>query len=65
MFPEDFTYHMLMLYYPFFNDNNLTLQRSYVSKLNSPGVGDLINRNQNVFEPAPHNADRYWIQLQT
>ena len=43
MFPEDFIYHMLMLYYLFFNDNDLTLKRSYVSKQNGPGVEELKN----------------------
>lgn len=50
-----------MLYYPFFDENDLTLNGGYVSKLNSPVVRDLTNK---IFEPAFDIVDNYWVQLQ-
>ena len=61
---EDYAHHILMLYYPFFNESDLKLNKSCLLKINSPGVLNIVNRNREIFEPASDIADHYWVQMQ-
>ena len=59
LFPEDYAHHMLMLYYPFFNEGDLKLNNSYLLKISSPGVLNIVNRNREIFEAASDVVDHY------
>ena len=37
---------------------------SYLLKINSPGVLNIVNRNREIFEPASVIVDHYWVQMQ-
>ena len=58
LFREDYTHHMLMLCYPFFNESDLKLINSYLLKINSPGVLNIVNRNREIFEPASETENQ-------
>ena len=60
-FPQDYLHHMLMLYYPVFNEGDLKLNNSFLLKFNSPCVLNIVNRN---FEPASNIVDHYCVQIQ-
>ena len=63
LLPEDYTHHMLILYYPFFNESDLKLNNSYLLKNNNLGVLNIVNRNREIFEPASDIVDHYWVQI--
>ena len=49
--PEEYAYHLLLMYFPFRNDNELKLNNSYAEKLNSSNVLEIINLNRIKVEP--------------
>ena len=49
--PEEYTHHLLFMYFPFRNENELKLNNSYPEKLNSSNVLDIINLNCSKVEP--------------
>ena len=49
--PEQYAYHLLLMYFPFRNDNELKLNNSYAEKLNSSNVLEIINLNRIKVEP--------------
>ena len=49
--PEEYTHHLLFMYFPFRNENELKLNNSYAEKLNSSNVLDIINLNCSKVEP--------------
>jgi len=50
--PELFFHHILMLYYPWREESSLLgRDNSYASKLNEPGVQDIVECNRQIFEP--------------
>ena len=52
-FPEKYAHHLLFMFYPFRNEQNLKYadSGSYCEKLQEPGILDIVNRNKQVFEP--------------
>ena len=64
LFPEDLAHLMLMICYPLFNEINLKLNDSCLSKINSEGVLNIIKRNRDIFEPASNIEDHYWVHMQ-
>lgn len=51
LYPEDYAHHMLFLFYPFRNENELLLNNSYCHKLADPCVLEIVNDNRKNFEP--------------
>ncbi|XP_066925712.1 uncharacterized protein [Clytia hemisphaerica] len=52
-YPEDYAHHLLMLYLPFFDENELLSQEhnNYTAKLLEPGVIERIERNRALIQP--------------
>ena len=44
--PEEYAHHLLFMYFPFRNENELKLNNSYAEKLNSSNVLEIINLNR-------------------
>ena len=42
----------------------MKLNNNYLLKINSPGNLIIVNKNREVFEPAPDIIDYYWVQMQ-
>ena len=55
---------MYILFYPSFDESELTLTGNYNWKAISPGMVDVVNRNRQTLEPASGIVDLYWIQCQ-
>lgn len=55
---------MYILFYPSFDESELTLIGNYNWKAISPGMVDVVNRNRQTLEPASGIVDLYWIQCQ-
>ena len=49
--PEEHAYHVLFMYFPFRNENELKLNNSYAEKLNLSNVLEIINLNRIKVEP--------------
>ena len=49
--PEEYAHHILFMYYPFRDENDLKSNNSYVEKLNQPNVLEVINLNRMKVEP--------------
>ena len=43
--PEEYAHHLLFMYFPFRNENELKLNNSYAEKVNSSNVLEIINLN--------------------
>ena len=52
-YPEKYAHHLLFMYYPFPNEQDLKAFNSgmYTEKLTEAGILDIINANKQVFEP--------------
>ena len=49
--PEEYAHHLLFMYFPFRNENELKLNNSYAEKLNSSNFLEIINLNRVKVEP--------------
>ena len=49
--PEKYAHHLLLMYFPFRNENELKLNNSYAEKVNSSNVLEIINLNHINVEP--------------
>uniref|UniRef100_A0A7M5V9S6 ATP-dependent DNA helicase n=2 Tax=Clytia hemisphaerica TaxID=252671 RepID=A0A7M5V9S6_9CNID len=51
--PEDYAHHLLMLYLPFHDENELLseVEKTYTAKLLEPGVIETIERNRALIQP--------------
>ena len=49
--PEEYAHHILFMYYPFRDENDLKSNNSYAEKLNQPNVLEVINLNRIKVEP--------------
>ena len=51
--PKGYAHHLLFMFYPFRDERELTVGQpsSYSSKLNEPGVVEVINNNKSLVEP--------------
>ena len=49
--PGEYAHHLLFMYFPFRNENELKLNNSYAEKLNSSNVLEIINLNHIKVEP--------------
>lgn len=60
---EEYTHHLMMLFYPFRNETDLLseIESSYVIKLNKPDVLDVVNENKTRFEPWGDMVDNVLI----
>ncbi|XP_066912801.1 uncharacterized protein [Clytia hemisphaerica] len=65
--PEDYAHHLLMLYYPFRNENELLSQEhnSYTQKLCEPGVVEMIERNRALIQPYSGLVDDALVRFRT
>ncbi|XP_066910247.1 uncharacterized protein [Clytia hemisphaerica] len=65
--PEDYAHHLLMLYYPFRNENELLSQEhnSYTQKLFEPGVVEMIERNRALIQPYSGLVDDALVRFRT
>ena len=62
LYPEKYAHHLLMLFFPFRNEeNDLKLDGSYMLKLSEPDVLEIVNSNRELFEP---NSELVEIALQ-
>ena len=52
LYPEEYAHHMLFLFYPFRNENELFSENSYRQKLAEPEVIITVNENKKIFEPS-------------
>ena len=67
IYPERCAYHLLFLFYPFYNESELLLGNppSYVNKLDEEGVIDIINNKRKVFEPFSDLVDTAFNQYRS
>ena len=49
--PEEHAHHLLMLFYPFRNEQELCEEKSFLMKLNQQNVLTIVNENRVKFEP--------------
>lgn len=50
--PEQYFHHLLMLYYPWRHETDLTgTEKTYISKFYEPDVQTMLQRRRNIFEP--------------
>ena len=50
--PEKYFHHLLMLYFPWRNENELLgTDQTYVSKFYEPDIQSIVQRNKEIFEP--------------
>ena len=50
--PENYFHHLLMLYYPWHNEDTLVgSEQTYASKFNEPEVEAVVEKNRALFEP--------------
>ena len=50
--PENYFHHLLMLYYPWHNEDTLVgSEQTYASKFNEPEVQAVVEKNRALFEP--------------
>ena len=49
--PEEYAHHLLFMYFPFRNENELKLNNSYAEKINSSNVLKIINLNRIKVKP--------------
>ena len=49
--PEEYAHHMLFLYFPFRNENELKCNKSYAEKLSLPEIINTVNTNYRNVEP--------------
>ena len=61
--PEKFSHHLLFLFYPFRDENDLKLNGSYCEKLAIKEVIDVVNQNKLFFEPDSDKIDQALIRL--
>ena len=62
--PEEFAHHLLMLYMPFRNEDELLSENnSYIEKLNEPGVLNIINRNRLLIHPYSDLVDEALVRF--
>ena len=66
-FPEKYAHHLLFMFYPFRNEQNLKYadSGSYCEKLQEPGILDIVNRNKQVFEPYGELVESALLNLRT
>ena len=66
-YPEKYAHHLLFMFYPFRNEQDLMSDNSgtYCEKLQEPGVIDIINRNKQVFEPYGNLVESALLNLRT
>jgi len=57
-YPEKYAHHLLMLYYPFRNEEIDLKQNSlFLDKLSDPIVLTIVNKNKEIFEPSAELVD--------
>ena len=57
-YPEKYAHHMLMLYYPFRDEeHDLKLNGLFSDRLSDPIVLEIVNRNKEIFEPNSELVD--------
>lgn len=62
--PEAYFHHLMMLYYPWGDENNLLAEDgTYMSKFLEPGVHSVIESNRRIFEPDADVIDESLQQL--
>lgn len=64
-YPERYAHHLLFMFYPFRNENDLKHNGSYVEKLNESGVLPIINRNRKIFEPFADLVNSALVNMRT
>ena len=66
-YPEKYAHHLLFLFYPFRNEENLKSDNSgtFSEKLQEPGIIDIVNRNKQIFEPYGDLVDSALLNLRT
>ena len=66
-YPEKYAHHLLFLFYPFRNEENLKSGNSgtFSEKLQEPGIIDIVNRNKHIFEPYGDLVDSALLNLRT
>ena len=57
LYPEEYAHHMLFLFYPFRNEDELLLDHSYCNKLALVNVIRLVNENKKIFEAYAEHID--------
>ena len=58
--PEEYAHHLLFMYFPFRNENELKLNNSYAEKLNLPNVLEIINLNCIKVDPYALLVENAW-----
>ena len=63
--PEEYTYHMLLMYYPFRDEKELLSGNTpkYVSKFSEPGVIEMVNQNCSLVEPFATIVDNTFLRI--
>ena len=66
-YPEKYAHHLLFMYYPFRNEQDLKAENSgmYTEKLNEAGILDIINANKHVFKPFGDLVDSALLHKRT
>ena len=65
--PEKYAHHLLFLFYPFRDEENLksNISGTFTEKLQEPNILDIININKQIFEPYGDLVDSALLNLRT
>ena len=63
MHPQEYSHSLLILFYPFKNENDFMVDRGYATKLSEENVLEVVNQNKQNFEPNGDLIDSYVHQL--
>ena len=66
-YPEKYAHHLLFLFNPFRNEENLKSGNSgkFSEKVQEPGIIDIVNRNKHIFEPYGDLVDSALLNVRT
>ena len=62
--PEGYAHHLLMLYQPYRNEEDLMTNDSYIKTLSNPEIKDLVENNRKLFEPYGEMIDEAFLTFQ-
>ena len=62
--PGGYAHHLLMLYLPYRNEEDLMTNNSHIETLSNPEVKELIENNRKIFEPHSEMIDDAFLNFQ-
>ena len=62
--PEGYAHHLLMLYLPYRNEEDLMTNNSHIETLSNPEIKELVDNNRKLFEPHSEMIDDAFLNFQ-